>query len=118
MPPDDFTAVFAKLKSILKKYEKRCAVDVDTDTEYFLNSKKSERMNKPTFFAGVSINKVSISFYLNNADSSSEIRDSLSPELRKCLHGKSCFRFKRDEPKLFKELIALTNRVVPHTGSD
>ncbi len=33
---------------------------------------------------------------------------SMSPELKKHMQGKSCFNFKASEPKLFKELAALT----------
>ena len=109
---NDFMAIFKALKSILKKHEKRCVIDLDTDTEYFLNSKKRDQQNKPIFFAGVSINKISVSFYLMAVYSCPELRASLSPELRKCLHGKSCFRFKRNEPVLFRELTSLTKQAL------
>jgi hypothetical protein len=37
-----------------------------------------------------------------------ELLDSVSPELKKRMQGKSCFNFNSLEPQLFSELAALT----------
>ena len=61
---DDFPAIFEKLKIILKKHEKTCVVEKDTESDYYLNTKKLDQKKKPIFFAATSINKISVSFYL------------------------------------------------------
>lgn len=116
MPSNNFAPLFKKLKGILKKHEPRCVVDLSSDTEYFLNAAAPGPKGKPDFFGGVSINKISISFYLRAVHSVPALRKSLSPALRKRLHGKSCFRFERDEPALFEELAALTERAARQGG--
>lgn len=118
MPSEDFQAIFKKLKSILKKYEKRCLIERDTGTEYYLNSKNLDQKKEPIFFAAASINKISVSFYLMAMDTDPELRDSVSPSLQKHLHGKCCFRFKRQDPDLFQELATLTQRVVERSKSE
>lgn len=37
-----------------------------------------------------------------------ELLESVSPELKARMQGKSCFNFAASEPELFKELAALT----------
>lgn len=113
----EFAVAFASLKAILKKYERRCSVDVDTADEYFLNFKSPDVKGKPIFFAGTGINKITLSYYVGAIDRVAELRDSISPELRKHLHGKACFRFKSPEPKLFKELAALTKAAFAREAS-
>lgn len=109
---DDFDAIFAKLRSILKKYEKRCVVEQDTRSDYYLNAKRLDKKNRPIFFAGVSVNKISVSFYLMSVSTFPDLLDSLSPELKARKQGKSCFRFKAMEPSLFKELAALVKKSI------
>jgi len=106
----DLPAILARFKALLKKYENRCAVELDTAVEYFLNSKKIGPKNKPIFFAGTSVNKNTVSFYLMPVYCCPKLLDGISPQLRKRLHGKSCFRFDKVEPALIKELAELTKR--------
>jgi hypothetical protein len=117
MPSADFQAVFQQLKSILSKYEKRCVVERDTDTDYYLNLRKLGKKKKPIFFGATSINKVSVSFYLMAVDTDCALRAAVSPELAQHLHGKCCFRFKRAEPELFQELASLTQRALAGSGA-
>jgi len=37
-----------------------------------------------------------------------DVRDAISPELKKRMQGKSCFNFSNTDEKLFKELAKLT----------
>jgi hypothetical protein len=37
-----------------------------------------------------------------------EVRDEISPELKKRMQGKSCFNFSEPDERLFKELARLT----------
>jgi hypothetical protein len=109
---EEFSAIFKKFKAILKKYEKNRVVEMDTATDYFLNFKKLDQKNKPIFFAGASINKISVSFYLKPVYEFPQLLEDVSPELRNQLHGKCCFRFKKIDPAMLKELSALTKRSV------
>lgn len=106
----DFPAIFEELKSILKKYESACVVEEDTDADYYLNTKRFDQKNRPVFFGGVSINKISVSFYLMPVYTFPDLLEDISPELRAHKQGKSCFRFKAMEPSLFKELTALAKK--------
>lgn len=107
---EDFPAIFEKLKAILKKYEKNCLVEKDSATDYYLNTKELDAKKKPIFFAATSLKKSAVSFYLMPIYCHPELLEDISPELRKRLQGKSCFRFTKDEPGLFKELAALTKK--------
>ena len=106
----EFPTIFEELKSILKKYESACAVEQDTDTDFYLNTKRFDQKNRPVFFGGVSINKISVSFYLMPVHTFPDLLEEMSPELKAHKQGKSCFRFKTVEPALFKELAALAKK--------
>ena len=114
----EFPAIFEELKSILKKYESACAVEQDTDTDYYLNAKRFDQKNRPIFFGGVSINKVSVSFYLKAVYTFPDLLENVSPELKAHKQGKSCFRFKKVEPALFKELTALAKKCMDRCESE
>jgi hypothetical protein len=107
---DDFSAIFKRLRAILKKYEKNCIVEQDTDTDYYLNSKKLGQKQKPLFFAATSVNKISVSFYLMPVHTFPDLLDGVSPELQRHLHGKCCFRFTKLDAILLNELSLLTKR--------
>ena len=96
----------------MKRYETNCVVEKDTKGDYYLNTKKLDQKKKPIFFATTSINKISVSFYLMPVHCFPDLLAGISPELKKHLHGKSCFRFTKAEPALFKELATLTKRSI------
>ena len=106
----DFSAIFKKLRAILKKYEKNNIVEKDTDTDYYLNSNRLDQKQKPVFFAATSVNKISVSFYLMPVHTFPDLLDGASPELRRHLHGKCCFRFTKLDATLLQELSMLTKR--------
>ena len=85
-------------------------MEQDTDTDYYLNTKRFDQKNRPVFFGGVSINKISVSFYLMPVHTFPDLLEGISPELKAHKQGKSCFRFKQVEPALFKELAALAKK--------
>lgn len=107
---EDFSDSLRRFRELLKKYEKRCVVDTDTDEEYHLNFKPDDPEAKPKFFAGTGLNKTTISFYLAPIHDFATLRASLSPQLKKHLSGKCCFRFKAGESISFAEVAALTER--------
>jgi hypothetical protein len=105
---NDFQATFAKLKAILKTYEKKLIVVHDTDTNYYLDTPFLMKNKHRLFFAAVRVGKAYVSFHLMPVYASTELSKSVSPELKKRMQGKSCFNFKTVDEKLFKELAKLT----------
>jgi hypothetical protein len=103
-----FREVFTALKAILKKHEKKLVVVTDDDDHYYLDSPIRRKDGKSICFGAARIGKNYVSFHLMPVYGCPELIKSMSPELKKHMQGKSCFNFKVSEPKLFKELAALT----------
>jgi hypothetical protein len=98
MPADDFTAVFATLKSVLSKYEKRLVVKIDSPKEYMLVTKSPspfpQHKGHPMYFSAVKIGKAYVSFHLLPIYMDPELQKLVSPELKKRMQGMACFNFK------------------------
>ena len=101
-------AVFSELKSLLKPYESKLEVTADTKAEYCLNTRHLMENKQYLFFAAVKIGKTYVSFYLMPVYVFPVLLKNISPELKKRMQGKSCFNFKSNDEKLFKELSGLT----------
>src|SRR5213080_5440415 len=104
----DFDEVFAELKSIFKPYAKKMDIASDTETYYLLNTRHIMKNKQPLCFGGVRRGKNYVSFYLMSVYACPELLQSMSPELKKRMQGKSCFNFKEVDENLFKELATLT----------
>lgn len=104
----DFPTVFDQLKRILKPYARRLTVTADTPTAYSLDGPYSEKWKKTVFLGATQIKKNYVSFYLMPVYMFPDLLRDVSPELKKRMQGKSCFNFKKVEPKLFNELKELT----------
>ena len=113
-PQTDFPLVFEKLKAILKPYAKDLTVTADTSAAYSIDGPHSEKYKKVLFVAAAQIKKNYVSFYLMPVYMFPELLKDISPELKKHMQGKSCFKFKKVEPELFTELKELTRRGVEH----
>ncbi len=109
---NEFDAVFNELQAILKKYEKKLDVVKDQADNYYLNAPKLVDNKKPMFFGSATIKKNSVNYHLMPVYVNPELLDAISPELKKCMQGKSCFNFKKVDKKLFKELARLTKACV------
>ncbi|HXD32544.1 MAG TPA: hypothetical protein VN643_15590 [Pyrinomonadaceae bacterium] len=105
---NQFPETFRKLKAIFKPYERKLIVVHDTDANYYLDTKYVMKNKQRMFFGAVRIGKAYVSFHLMPVYASPELLESMSPELRKHMQGKSCFNFKSVDEKLFKELAAVT----------
>jgi hypothetical protein len=110
---DDFTDVFASLKAVLGKLEKRLAVKSDTPQEYTLVSKTAspfpQHKGQPMWFGYVRLGKAYVSFHLVPLYMNPKLTKTISPALKKRMQGKACFNFKSDpEPELMTELKRLT----------
>ena len=104
----DTTEVFTALAGILRKHAKGLVAKVDTAEHLYLDVPASDPKKKPEFFGAAQIKKSYVSYHLMPVYTDPTLLDGLSPELRARMQGKSCFNFKTVEPKLFKELDALT----------
>lgn len=103
----DFDAVFDQLCAILAPYTKTLRARHDQPAYYYLETKDKLYKAKPVFFAGVRKGKSYVSFHLMPVYAYPELRQSLSPALRKRMQGKSCFTFSSIDSDLFPELRRL-----------
>jgi hypothetical protein len=104
---NELTTVFARLKAIIAPHAKGMEVAADNQTYYLLNTRHIMKNKQPLCFGGVRLGKNYVSFYLMSVYTSPGDLESISPELKKRMQGKSCFNFKAVDEKLFRELRAL-----------
>ena len=104
----DFTTTFVKLKALLQPYESKLIIVADTKDHYALETPHAMKNKHRVYFAGVKIGKSYVSYHLMPVYALEEVRDEISPELKKRMQGKSCFNFSEPDEKLFKELARLT----------
>lgn len=103
----DLTSVFAELRKIMAPYAKNLAAVRDDDQELYLDTTHIQKNKKPLFFGAVQTKKSYVSFHLMPVYVKPELLDTVSPELKAKMQGKSCFNFSTNEPALFKELSTL-----------
>ena len=104
----DFAITFQKLKAILQPYAPRLIVVHDTNENYYLDTPHVMKNKHRVFFGAVRTGKNYVSFHLMPVYASAELREKMSPELKKRMQGKSCFNFTTPDEKLFNELAKLT----------
>jgi len=104
----DLAPVYAALHKILVHYAARLDTKRDDATELWVDTRHLQKNKKPLFFGAVQLKKSYVSFHLMPVYLKPALLDSVSPELRSRMQGKSCFNFKDSEPTLFKELAVLT----------
>lgn len=100
---------FAILRGVLRKHAAKLVVTADTPTEFMVaSSSMKDRAGRPLFVAGVLVRKNYVSYHLMPVYAMPALVKTLSPALRKQMHGKACFNFTAIEPAQVKELAALT----------
>ena len=109
-----FQEVFTRLKGLLLPYAARLRVAADKPTNYCLEAPASVRFPKGLFFGATRLGKAYVSYYLMAVYMYPELLDSISPELRARMQGKSCFNFKTLDATLCKELGGLTKKSFAH----
>ena len=108
---DAFQGTFETLRDILKPYARHFNVHTDTPRAYHLYCKTAKtRSGFPIAFGGVEIRKNYVSFHLIPVYASTELRNTLSPSLRKRMQGKSCFNFTTIDPAHVEELATVTKK--------
>ena len=104
----DFAITFQKLKAILQPYAPKLIVVHDTAEDYYLDTPHVMKNKNRMFFGAVRMGKNYVSFHLMPVYGLADLREKMSPELKKRMQGKSCFNFTTPDEKLFKELAKLT----------
>jgi hypothetical protein len=104
----DLAPVFTELRKLLAPHAAKLDATKDTDVELYLNTRHIQKNKSPLFFGAVQIKKAYVSYHLMPVYVKPELLDDISPALKACMQGKSCFNFKSVEPALFKELGKLT----------
>jgi hypothetical protein len=108
----DLEAVHARLRDILAPYRGSLVATKDGPAGLALEVPGLE--GKPWgYVAGTRLGKRYVSYYLMPVYASPELRQALSPELRKQMQGKSCFNFSSIDERLFAELADVTARGIP-----
>ncbi len=103
----DFAAVDARLRSILEPYRASLSTTKEGPRGLVLEIPGLE--GKPWgFVAGVRPGKRYVSFYLMPVYGFRDLFDSMSPELKRRMQGKSCFNFTKVDEPLLAELERLT----------
>ena len=101
---DDFSSVFAALKSVLSRCAGRLSVKTDTPADYVLDTRSpspfSQHKGQPLFFGAVKIGKAYVSVHLLPLYMCPKLTQTISPALKKRMQGKACFNFKAVPDKL------------------
>jgi len=109
---NDFPRVFERLKAILSGYQDQAVITADNAENYMLNTAYVSQYKKELFLGGVQVKKNYVSFHLMPVYIYPDMLESVSPQLKKRMQGKSCFNFKQIDEPLFEELEQLTSRSI------
>jgi hypothetical protein len=104
----NFPEIFRQLKAIFEPYASKLVVVHDTDSNYYLDTTQVMKNKHRIYFGSARIGKAYVSFHLMPVYAVPAMIETMSPELKKHMQGKSCFNFTRVDAKLFKELAGLT----------
>lgn len=104
----DLGSVFAELRKVMAPFAGRLDVKRDDYSELYVDTRHVQKNKKALFFGAVQLKKSYVSFHLMPVYLRPELLESLSPDLKARMHGKSCFNFATVEPGVIRELTALT----------
>ena len=116
--PTDLEPVYRRLMSILEPYGRRLHVTAQTPTEYGVDVAPEPERDPTTWFGGVRLGKRYVSYYLMPVYVDPSLAETISPELRGRMQGKSCFNFTKVDEGLFAELDSLTRASFGRTAGD
>ena len=98
-------AVFAQLAALLRPYAADLSVKTDTSTNLYLEESLST--GKLQMFAAVQLKSSYVALHVFPLYCRPELLETLSPDLRRRMQGKSCFNFKNSEQVPEGEIKAL-----------
>lgn len=100
---------FATLREILAAHSDQLVVTVDRPGDFQVASPTmQDRIGRPLAVAAVQTRKHYVSYFLMPVYAAPRLVQSLSPGLKKRMHGLSCFNFTTIDPDHVKELSRLT----------
>jgi len=106
----EIDGVFSRLRKVLEPYAKSMVVKHDGPGIYYLESAPVPKYGTEVFFGAVQAGKGQVSFHFMPIYVFPEMRDELSPALRKRLRGTSKFTFAELDAPLLRELTALVKK--------
>lgn len=108
----ELAAVRDRLIAILKPYEKGSLKPTVTEGwDYGLAAPATAHsVGRMVWFGGVNTNKRYVSYYLMPVYTFPDLLESISPQLRKRMQGKSCWNLRYSDDALFAELGVLTEK--------
>jgi hypothetical protein len=107
--PESDREIAEALCDLLRPYADRVDVLRDDPADYLTVMREKQFRGKPVMFGAVRASKAYVSYHLFPLYACPGLAETMSPELRKRMQGKSCFNFRRvPEPALLDELRALT----------
>lgn len=104
----DLSDTFGALRNIMLPFARSLERVTDTDSHLYLNTKHVQKNKKPLFFGAVQLKKGGVSYHLMPLYTHPKLLESVSPELKKRMQGKSCFSFTLTDETLLKDLAKLT----------
>ncbi len=103
--------IFKILKAILAQYAPPFSVINDLETRYELSSQQEVlvlgKKKQGMYFGAVMMHGGHVGFYMMSAYMTNLAND-LSPELKKCLKGKSCFQIKKIDDIILAQIETFT----------
>ena len=108
-PAAGFQSLDRKLRKIMLPFVADLEVTTDTAGDYQLYTRHIMKNGKPLYFGAVRTGKQYTSFHLMPVYVHPPLLEGISPELRKRMHGKSCFNFTSVDDELITELSELTS---------
>jgi len=106
---ESFRAIADALAALLTRYGDRLDIVNESSWGYYMQTKKPAHKKRPLMFAGVRVGKAYVSYHLVPIYMNESLKATISPALRKRMHGKACFNFKEmPDAALLDELRTLT----------
>ena len=84
--------------------------DPAPERSYLLLGAAHEKYPQGLMFGSVSIGKRYVSYHLMCVNLEPDLLETMSPQLRRRMQGKSCFNFTKVDDGLFDELSEITSR--------
>jgi hypothetical protein len=115
----DLAPVFIALRALYVVHADKCVILHDDPSRYYIGTNEVRAGDGYRIgFGGVEIKKAYVSAHLMPVYVHPSLLDSVSPDLRKRMQGKSCFNFKKHDKRLFDELDKLIRAGVSQFEAD
>ena len=102
--------LFSALRAMLLPHRSSLSVVHDDPEHFYANCARSDAKGKAQFFCAIKVSGRKHLFHFMPVYDFPELIDTISPALKKCMQGKSCFNFDTIEPPLMTELSGLVKQ--------